>query len=174
VTTALKFLRPGRVGPFTGAVWPQPGAWLESRDEPQLCRSGIHALRPEALPFWLAEELWRVELDDARSGPRGMVLARRGRLLERVGAWNDGTARAFAESCLRSLPDDLEDGVARERRRNAVQAARDVGANATAAAVAYITAKAAEAHRPGGYDEERARQASWLEQQLGLEQPVVT
>jgi hypothetical protein len=168
VTTALKFLRPGRVGPFTGTTWPEPGTWLESPGQPELCRSGIHALQPAGLPYWLGEELWRVELDDAHSAPQGMMLARRGRLLERIDAWDDDAARRFAESCLRALPDDLEEGVAAERRRDAVHAARIVRADATAASVAYITAKAADAERAGGYDRERARQASWLQQHLGL------
>jgi hypothetical protein len=167
MTAALKFLRPGRIGPFTKVEWPSPGVWLDTDGEPELCKSGIHALRPSALPFWLAEELWRVELDDVRETTSGLVLARRGRLLERVSAWNDETAREFARACLAALPQDGND-IAQQRAADAVMAAQEVTAGLSAAAVGYITAKAAEASRPGGYDEERVRQASWLEERLGL------
>jgi hypothetical protein len=168
MTTALKFLRPGRVAPFTSVTWPVAGVWLESAGEPRLCASGIHALRPSALPCWLAEELWRVELDDARDATSGLVLARRGRLVERVDGWNDQTAREFAQACLLALPHRDSGPIARGRAVDAVHAARDVAAGPNAAAVAYIAAKAAEADRPDGYREERARQAAWLEERLAL------
>ena len=54
---ALKFLRPGRVAPFAKVPWPRPGTWLESESRPKLCRSGVHALLPDALATWIAEEL---------------------------------------------------------------------------------------------------------------------
>jgi len=168
MTTALKFLRPGRVGPFTQVEWPSPGVWLESQGNPELCRAGIHALRPSALPFWLAEELWIMELDDVQEVASGIVLARRGRLLERVDAWNDDTAREFARSCLSALPRHHRSEIARQRAADAANAGQEVTAGQSAAAAAYITAKAADAGRVGGYDEERARQASWLEERLGL------
>lgn len=168
MTAALKFLRPGRVGPFTQVEWPSAGEWLETDGDPQLCTSGIHALRPSALPFWLAEELWHVELDDVRESTSGLLLARRARLLERVGAWNDDTAREFAGACLAALPQPPGNEIARQRAADAIQAAQGVTAGPSAAAVAYITAKAAEAGTAGGYDAERARQASWLEGRLGL------
>lgn len=168
MTAALKFLRPGRVGPFTQVEWPSPGVWLDSGGEPELCKSGIHALRPSALPFWLAEELWHVELDDVRETRSGLVLARRARLVERIGAWNDETAREFARACLAALPQDDGNEIVRQRSADAVEAAQGVTAGLGAAAVGYIAAKAAEADRAGGYDDERVRQASWLEERLGL------
>lgn len=172
MTVALKFLRPGRVGPFTRVEWPPPGVWLESDGEPELCKSGVHALLPPALPFWLSEELWRVELDDVRETTSGLVLARRARLLERVSAWNDETAREFAHACLAALPQDNGNEIARQRVADAIKAAQEVTAGLSAAAVGYISAKAAEASRPGGYDEERVRQASWLAERLELSGPT--
>ena len=70
---AYKFLRPERVGPFSGMQWPAPGVWLES-EAVEACRAGIHACRLGDLPFWLGlGDLWETELDgqieeDARSG----------------------------------------------------------------------------------------------------------
>lgn len=168
-TTALKFLRAGRLGPFTGTAWPEAGTWLDATGELRLCRSGVHALRSSALPFWLAEELWHVELDEVREPTAGVLLARRGRLLERVEEWNDDTARRFAQSCLDALPDDLQGAVAMERRSHVEQAAREADASPNAAWVAYIAAKTLDAERPGGYDQERGRQAAWLQAHLKLE-----
>lgn len=168
MTTALKFLRPERVGPFTQVAWPVPGSWLDSDGSPELCTAGIHALRPEALPFWLAEELWLVELEGAQEVASGLVLGRRGRLLDRVDAWNDETAREFARACLAALPRTPGNETTRQRADDAATAAHGVTAGPSAASVAYIAAKAAEADRPGGYDEERARQAHWLVKRLGL------
>jgi hypothetical protein len=166
--TAFKFLKPGRVAPFTGVAWPEAGAWLETAGEPALCTSGIHALRPSALPLWLAEELWRVDLDGEREVAPGLVVAPRGRLLERIDAWNDRCAREFSDSCLAALPAGGRNPVADQRAADAVDAARDVTAGASAAAVAYIAARAAESDRPDGYREERSRQAGWLQQRMGL------
>lgn len=168
MTTAFKFLRAGRVGPFTRTSWPEAGTWLDATGELALCRSGIHGLRPSALPFWLAEELWRIELDETQEAAPGVLLARRGRLLERVAGWNDATARSFAQSCLDAIPDDLDGSVAKERRSHLVQVAREVNASPSAAWVAYIAAKTLELGRRGGYDQERQRQAAWLQERLGL------
>jgi hypothetical protein len=168
MTTAFKFLRPGRVAPFTRVTWPNVGEWLETKDEPELCRSGIHALRPSALPCWLAEELWRVELEDDREAGPGILLARRGRLTERVEAWDDQAARDFAGACLLALPHRESTPIARERAVTAIEAAREAAAGPSAASMAYIAAKAAEADRPNGYEQERERQAAWLEERLHL------
>jgi hypothetical protein len=170
MTRALKFLRPGRIGPFTGAVWPQPGSWLETSGELSLCRSGVHALRLSALPFWLAEKLWRVELEGAHEPADGVLLARRGRLIEPIAAWNDETARRYAESCLDALPEDLSSAVARTRRSHAEIGAREVSASPSAAWIGYVAAQTLETERPGAYIEERKRQAAWLREHLGLEE----
>lgn len=167
MSIAYKFLRPGRVGPFTGVAWPAAGEWLDAGAPPALCRCGIHALRPEVLPRWMTEELWRVELTDGEEVGGGIVLARRGRLVERVGGWDDETARAYAEDCVRHLPEGGSD-VARTRAAHTVAAASVVVAGTAAAAVGYCAAQAADAASPGGYERERLRQAGWLAGRLGL------
>ena len=87
------------VAPFTGVTWPPPGQWLASAAPPELCRAGVHALLADSLATWTAEELWRVELDGAWELAPGIMVASRGRLLGRVEAWNDQTAREFARAC---------------------------------------------------------------------------
>ena len=167
MTFAHKFLRPGRVGAFTGVQWPEAGRWLESDDQPQLCRSGIHALKPSALPMWMTEELWRVDLEDAQELDRGIVIARRGRLLEHVTAWNDDLAREYGAACVAHVPEDGPP-IADQRRADALAVLAGVRAGTSAAAVGYIAAKAADARTPGSYETERQWQAAWLSDRLGL------
>lgn len=97
---AYKFLSAGAVAPFTGFRWPVPGPsgpgdWVEAAGE--LPDRGIHACREDDLAFWLDAELWRAELSDPIREAQRQVVARRGRLLERVSAWDRGAALELAE-----------------------------------------------------------------------------
>jgi hypothetical protein len=99
---AYKFLAAGAKGPFTGFRWPvpsasRPGAWVESPDDRR--HHGVHACRPEDLAFWQDAELWRAELADPVSQGHRQVVSSRGRLLERVTAWDEALARSFGEAC---------------------------------------------------------------------------
>ena len=79
---AYKFLRDGRIAPFSGYAWPV-GDWVEAEGA-ELCVRGIHACRRAHVPYWIGPELWRIELDgDVHEEPRKLV-AMRGRLLEPV------------------------------------------------------------------------------------------
>ena len=164
---ALKFLRPGRVGPFSGVTWPEPGVWLESSGAPELCRTGVHGLLPAVLATWIAEELWRVELDDAETPARGVVVARRGRLLGCVAEWNDESARDFARACATHVRARAT-GRAAEYAADATAAAGTAVAGDSAAAVAYMAAHAAEAITPDGFAAERRWQSQWLAERLRL------
>jgi hypothetical protein len=95
---AYKFLTRGRVGPFTGFVWPED-AWVSVTGPPRACRRGVHACEIDDLPHWLNEELWVVELAEplARQGDKLVSVA--GRLERRVSEWTDETARRLARSC---------------------------------------------------------------------------
>jgi hypothetical protein len=164
---AVKFLRPGRVGPFSGVTWPAPGVWLESPAPPELCRAGVHAILPDVLATWLAEELWRVELDGATTPTRGVVVALRGRLLNRVEAWNDESAREYARTCTARVRERAM-GRAAEYAADAAAAAETAAAGESAALVAYMAAHAAEAMTPGSFAAERRWQSQWLAQRLGV------
>jgi hypothetical protein len=87
---AYKFLSSDRVGLFSGVTWPEPGTWLEADGEVERCVSGIHAVHPEGLLGWIAG----IVEDDGQE-----LIAERGRLLERVEAWNETAARDFARAC---------------------------------------------------------------------------
>jgi hypothetical protein len=159
VTGAYKFTRAGAVSPFSGVRWDR-GEWVEGGpDKPQPCRQGVHACRPEQLPYWLNEELWEVELDGEIAESDYKLVGERGRLVERVTRWDGRTFRRFGESC-----------AAQARSLGVAEIAADCEAvierGAYALAV-YFTSVAAE--RAGGETgrlAERARQARWLEQHV--------
>ena len=164
---ALKFLRPGRVGPFSKLTWPEPREWLEAEGHPELCRAGVHALLPDRLAPWIAEELWRVELEDAHALAAGVVVAPRGRLLSRMEEWNDETAREFARACAAHVA-DAPSARAAEYAADAKASAEEAAADFTATTVGYMAAHAAEATRPGGFAKERLWQSRWLAERLGV------
>lgn len=103
MSLAYKFTRPGAIGFFTGFSWPKPsgrrpGDWVEARSTAP-CLEGIHACRPHQLPYWVAAELWEMELDGEVTDSGDKLVARRGRLLRPVDAWMAGEADAFARDC---------------------------------------------------------------------------
>ena len=212
---AYKFTRPGAVGLLTGFAWPQPaggspGPWVEA-GEAEPCRAGIHACRPAQLPFWVAEELWVIELDGEVVESTGKLVARRGRLVELVEAWTAGGAVAFGTDCalrvrdlavdalvaagwlgpaeelsscssLETLP-ELAASIARETTGQAALMAGYAADSAYYAAegqpgvAAYVTAVAAgdaaagerrNSSRSPAALAERARQAAWAVEHLGL------
>ena len=158
---AFKFLRPGRIAPFTGAEWPPPGEWLEGGAE------GVHGIRLDALPTWIAEELWRVELEDAVPLAEGVLVAPRGRLVSRIEEWNDVTARDFALACAAHVR-DAPRGRAAEYAADVAKDAEGARADSTATLVGYMAARAVEAATPGGFAAERRRQSLWLAERLGI------
>jgi hypothetical protein len=88
---AYKFLAAGRVGPFTGWAWPER-EWVDAPSARE--GAGVHACRIEDLPWWIDDELWRVELSGPVLERETQIEARRGRLAGRVATWD---ARALAE-----------------------------------------------------------------------------
>ena len=99
--TAYKFLRADGTGAFTGFAWPlpdgAPGAWVENDPDP--CRSGIHACRLGDLPYWAGRVLYEIELDGEVIEHKDKVVARRGRLLRRIAGWDDDFRAALTRHC---------------------------------------------------------------------------
>jgi len=162
---ALKFLLPGAVGPFSGFRW-EGGTWHDTSGDPT-CGHGVHACEPGDLPFWLQDELWVVELRGDVARGRHKVVGAGGRILGRVEAWDDAARREFASACVARVRELAA------RRPDAAAHLGDleqVGPQASAAAIASLAARAAEAvDGTKGYDAERAAQAAWLGERLGLE-----
>ena len=101
---AYKFLQTGRVAPFSGVTWPEGGAYVDAADGPlAACRNGVHGCRVRDLPYWLDDELWEIELDGDVIEDELKLVARRGRLVRAVEAWDDEARRSFAQRCLRRV-----------------------------------------------------------------------
>ena len=175
---AYKFLEGGR-GVYSHAPWPLPGrdgpgSWVTVHGELVPCRNGIHACAPEDLPYWIAGELWEIELAGAIVAVRNGLLARSGRLLRRVEAWSLGGAMRFAAACseraLRTVEGDTQaSATARGFAADAVTCA----AKGSEAIAAYCAAMASATLRdPEGsqaaFEAERQWQGRWLAQELEL------
>ena len=96
---AYKFLRSGRVGPFSAFPWPEPGVWVHATRDLTACRRGIHACRPSDLPWWLSDELWEVELDGRVQDDEHKIIAAAGRLRAQIDAWSPACAQEYADAC---------------------------------------------------------------------------
>jgi hypothetical protein len=96
---AYKFLRSGRIGPFSGFQWPEPGVWVHAPRDLIACRRGIHACRASDLPWWLADELWQIELDGQVQSDEHKVVAPAGRLRSQIDAWTPACAQEYADAC---------------------------------------------------------------------------
>jgi len=117
---AYKFLGSGRIGLFSRFSWPEPGTWVQAGGGVGLCRSGIHACRTQDLPWWLADELWEIELRDPIRVDGHKVVATAGCLRAPVQAWTPACAQEYGEAC------------AWRARDRAVQALRRAGHGAAA------------------------------------------
>jgi hypothetical protein len=96
---AYKFLRSGRIGPFSAFRWPEPGVWVHAPRDLVACNRGIHACRSSDLPWWLADQLWEIELDGHVQLDEHKIIAPAGRLLSQIEAWTPACAQEYADAC---------------------------------------------------------------------------
>ena len=155
---AYKFLREGRVGPFSGVAWPAEGEWLQATGGDGACSPRVHACRVEDLPEWMDHELWRVELDGDVRVDCGKLVADRGRLVERVAAgtpssWPPSPRRARCAPATRALT-LLPGGPARDALAGCETAGQLAAAGAALAADDALDPDAA---RAAGYVGDAAR-----------------
>jgi hypothetical protein len=127
---AYKFLRSGRIGPFSAFRWPEPGVWVRAPRDLLACRRGIHACRPSDLPWWLADELWEIELDGRVWSEEHKLIAPAGRLRAQIDAWTPACAQEYAEACAwraqeRAVQALTRAGHAREARELATRTTLD-------------------------------------------------
>jgi hypothetical protein len=95
---AYKFLVTGGVSPFTGFAWPE-GDWVSIKGPARACRRGVHACRVADMPYWLNDELWRIELAVPVLDAGDKLVSVAGRLAQRIVAWDDDAALRFARWC---------------------------------------------------------------------------
>jgi hypothetical protein len=157
---AYKFLRTGRVAPFTAVRW-EPGVWVEA-EAAVACEVGVHACRREDLPFWLQAELWEVELDGEIVEAERKLVASRGRLVRRVDRWDRRAWTELARACARrtrALAKSADDDTVRQIAADAEL----VLSRGDLALVPYFASVAAErAAGPDARLTERAVQAAWI------------
>jgi hypothetical protein len=150
---AYKFLGPGARGLYSGFRWPEPrngdaGDWVEVRGTLEPGTNGVHALRLRRLVDWIDDELWLVELADDIEEIEDMLVARRGRLISRIRAWDEDAAREFGESCIWRARDVAAESLERaglERGRVALEAAGGLDSLQTLAAAEAVRATGAAA-----------------------------
>lgn len=159
---AYKFLREDGSSVFSQFRWPPPGEWVEAAIVP--CRSGIHACRPADLPFWVGRTLYEVELDGEIVEEHTKVIAPRGRLLRRIPEWEHTVRDEYTRMCA-----ERAYGLAQEGRLDAWAGDIEESLEEGPATLGFMAAAIAE--QRGGteaYRAERARQARWLAERLGL------
>jgi hypothetical protein len=164
---AYKFLRSDGTGAFTGFRWPLPdggpGSWVEA--DPGPCQSGVHACRVSDLPLWLGRTLYAIELDGTIVEEPSKVVAPRGRLLRRIDAWDDDLRATYTRMCA-----DRAHALAREADVADWDAVVEPSVPEGPALLGFVAARIAEAiSGPDAYAAERARQAGWLAERLGLD-----
>ena len=118
---AWKFLDTGRIAPFGGHTWPAPGgngpgAWMRFPGRE------IFACRLDDLPWWIAAEMWEVELEAPVRALETQVAAAAGRLLRRVGGWDAPTLRAYGAACAERARDLTVQALGRDGRAEDAQA----------------------------------------------------
>ena len=157
---AYKFLRPDGTTPFARFAWPPAGEWVDAAIEP--CRSGIHACRPGDLPLWLGRALYEVELAGEIVEEPTKVVASRARLLRRIGAWDDRLRDEYTRMCA-DRAHELAAGLPEW------DAVIEPSVREGPALLGFVAARIAERRDgPAAYHAERARQAAWLAERIGL------
>ncbi|MEY4508467.1 MAG: hypothetical protein RLZZ450_589 [Pseudomonadota bacterium] len=177
---AFKFLGVGARARFGRVAWPiptsgEPAAWVRVALPLKPCVRGVHACRQSDLPFWIDDELWRIELDGQIVHGKSMVVAERGRLLARVPRWDASLREELALFCrertqavaTRALAEGRADAVAARRFLDDVTALGELGQVATAAYIAAVAARCdSELSAEDAYLAERAVQSAWLAERL--------
>ena len=162
---AYKFLRSGRTGPFSAFQWPEPGVWVRAGGNVDACKRGIHACRRGDLPWWLADELWEIELDGDVQADEHKIIAPSGRLRSQIEGWTPACAQEYAEACAWRARERALQALSRAGHR---REAHQLASCATLDDVVVAAHAAMRLDGPAGYAAERAWQSHWLVERLGL------
>jgi hypothetical protein len=118
MTIAYKFLRAGRIGPFSSFTWPEPGVWVRAGAATDACRRGVHACRTRDPPWWLADELWEIELDGEVRIDEHKIVAPARRLRSQIEAWTPACAQECADACGRRAQERAVQALTRAGHRH--------------------------------------------------------
>ncbi len=139
-----------------------PGEWTDPvADKLIPCGNGYHLCHREDLIQWLGPDIYEAEADNEIIEDDDKIVTRRARLLRKVEAWNDRTARLFAVWCAREelklidnpdprsisacdVAERYANGAATQEELAAARAAAWVAAADAAWSAAWSAARAAE------------------------------
>jgi hypothetical protein len=142
---AYKFFESGRVAPFSHLVWPLD-EWVQIEGPVEACRRGVHACRAGDLSYWIADELWVVELGGEVVHDERKLVAERGRLVRPVATWDDDARREYAGACARRVAHHAAD----ELREAGLDEVAEALQSAELAAIPDAAAAAADAAYEAG------------------------
>ena len=74
----------------------KPGKWLPKVEKIELCERGYHACKRADVVDWMNAQMFEVELRGDRLDGATKVVAQEMRLVRKIAAWNDRTARLAA------------------------------------------------------------------------------
>jgi hypothetical protein len=142
--TTYKVLKNGRSCYGGGGQW-TPNRNRYVRGKVVACQHGIHYCRGAQLLNWLGPELWLFEdRGDKHDDRDDKCVTNRGRITERIEAWNEEVARLFAVDCARAVI-----RYARDDQRELLHACLDVHVGY---AGGYLDAAAVDAARDAAWD----------------------
>ncbi|NWG72772.1 MAG: hypothetical protein HXY23_14365, partial [Parvularculaceae bacterium] len=168
MTTYYKFLNENGTTPQQHHAWKlprgnRPGAWMPKiTGELEPCENGYHLMRETDLIEWFAPALYTAEARIEIIESDTKIVARQARLLHRVGAWNETTARLFACDCAEralALSDKPDPRSVEAVRVSRLYARGDATLDRLAAAQAAAWAAAWDAARDAARD--AAQAAAW-------------
>lgn len=133
--------------------WPlpddsRPGAWIELPAEQTIepYGRGLHLCRRQDLVHWLGPAIFEAEYDGELLDA-GELIVRKARLLRKLDAWNERSARLFAADCAEHALERCDEGID-PRSYQAIEVARrfaegeiDRPALAEAYGAAYVAAE---------------------------------
>ena len=84
--------------------WPlpnngRPGKQLSVKGKLSPCEHGLHLCREQDLVLWLGPAIYAAQYQGKRIDCDDKIVVRRARLLQRLGTWDDRSARLFACDC---------------------------------------------------------------------------
>jgi len=146
--------------------WPlpnngRPGKQLSVKGKLSPCEHGLHLCREQDLVLWLGPAIYAAQYQGERMDHNDKIVVRTARLLQRLGTWDDRSARLFACDCadralaLLEKPDPRSVEAVAVARRFAVGDATGKELDAARAAAEDAARAAAYAARAA------ARAAAW-------------
>jgi hypothetical protein len=130
----------------------QPGAWKSVRGELIPCERGLHLCRKTDLIHWLGPAIFLAEYEGEPLAAGDKIVVRKARLVKRLDAWNERTARLFAADCA--------EHALRQLRKSGIELAREPFATTIRVARAFARGEASEEERSAAWSAARSAESA--------------